>query len=135
MNYPPAVSIWRSTIQTAREEVNEEQRNGKVQTFLGLFHHDGKEEGTDQCADQHGPVVHPPLSGPHNDVLRGEDPIDRYGRSVHHMVALDAKAECQIVKGLEGNDLRKDEPWVEGGGIGNWFRLPWVGPAADSEAS
>ena len=135
MNYPPAVSIWRSTIQTAREEVNEEQRNGKVQTFLGLFHNDGKEEGTDQCADQHGPVVHPPLSGPHIDVLRGEDPIDRYGRSVHHMVALDAKAECQIVKGLEGNDLRKDEPWVEGGGIGNWFRLPWVGPAADSEAS
>ena len=131
---PPAIGVGRPAVETAREEVNEKQRNAKVQTFLGLFHNDGKEEGTDQCADNDGAVVHPPLSGPYVNVLRGEDPIDRYGGSVHHVIALDAKAEGQVVEGLEGNDLRKYQPWVESGGIGTWLRLPWVRPASGAEA-
>jgi len=35
------------------------------------------------------------------------DPIYCYGGPVHHMIELGAKAEGKVVKGLEGNNLRK----------------------------
>jgi len=132
---PPAVSVGRPAIQAACDEVDEEQGNAKVEAFFGLFHNGGKEDGTDQCADQDGGVIDPTFPGPNVEVLGGEDPIDGDGGAVHHVIALDAKAEGQVVKGLEGNDLRKYEAGVEGDGIGAGFRLPGMRSASATETS
>ena len=131
MDDPPAVGVGRPTIQAACDEVNEEQGNAKVENFFGLFHNDGKEGGTDQCAGQDCRVVAPPFTGPNVDVLGGKYPIDGNGGAVHHVIALDAKAEGQVVEGLEGNDLREYEAGVEGG-IGAGFRLPGMGSTCDA---
>lgn len=86
--------------------MHHKESKGKVETFFGLFHNNGHEEGPHHCvAHEYRQRVGPSTGMKYLQVLVGEHAINRDGLGVQDAIDLKEKAQKEVVETLHGHNL------------------------------
>ena len=93
--------------------MDDEERNRKIEAFLGLLHNDGQQYRSGDGGEYNCRIVVPAFHSPQLEVFSGEDPVECDFVPRKEVYGLEEDGEDEVVEGLDCDNLCKDEFGVE----------------------